>query len=84
VILGVEGQAQQLLEDAQAGIAIEPENADALVRAIEKLVASPALCQQLGHDGRAYILEKCSRRKTADIYLQVLDSVVDEWSQPHD
>ncbi len=43
VILGVEGQARQIIEDAGAGLVIEPENAPALVEAIHQLSANPAL-----------------------------------------
>ena len=56
VILGVEGQAQQIMEEAGAGIAIEPENAEALVRAIQQLVSDRSLCEALGKRGREHIL----------------------------
>ena len=76
VILGVDGQARQIVEDAQGGIVIEPENADALVSAIQRLADDPKLRQQLGDSGRAYIVERYSRRKTAELYLDVLRSVL--------
>ena len=41
VILGVEGQARQIVEDAGAGLVIEPENADALAAAITQLDQQP-------------------------------------------
>jgi len=78
VILGVDGQARQIVEDAQGGIVIEPENADALVSAIQRLADDPKLRQQLGDSGRAYIVERYSRRKTAELYLDVLRSVLAE------
>ena len=33
VILGVDGQARQIVEQAGAGLVIEPENSEALVQA---------------------------------------------------
>lgn len=77
VILGVEGQAQRLLESAHGGVAIEPENPDALVAAIEQLASSPAQREEMGRNARAYILERCSRRSTAEAYLQVLGELIE-------
>jgi glycosyltransferase involved in cell wall biosynthesis len=76
VILGVEGLARQILEDAAAGLAIEPENADALASAITQLDNNRDLAKALGEPGRAYILEKFSRANTAQTYLTVLRDVV--------
>jgi len=76
VILGVEGQARQILEEAGAGIVIEPENADALRAAIEQLSANRELGRALGQKGREYILEKFSRARSAEKYIGVLGRVV--------
>ena len=76
VILGVEGQAKHLLESAQGGVAIEPENSAALVAAIEELVVNPPRGIEMGQHARAYILERCSRQSTADAYVRVLDEVI--------
>jgi glycosyltransferase involved in cell wall biosynthesis len=40
VILGVDGQARKIVEEAEAGIVIEPENSIALVEAIQRLAAT--------------------------------------------
>jgi glycosyltransferase involved in cell wall biosynthesis len=76
VILGVQGQAQQIIEESQAGICIEPENAGDLVQAIARLAADPALRDSLGRNGRRYIQQRFSRRSTAEAYLDVLESVL--------
>jgi glycosyltransferase involved in cell wall biosynthesis len=75
VILGVEGQAQQILEDAGGGLVIEPENADALAAAITQLDHNRELAKRLGEQGRAYILQKFSRASTAQKYVTVLREV---------
>lgn len=72
VILGVEGQARQILEDAGAGLAIEPENADALAAAITQLDHNREQAKTLGEQGRAYILQNFSRASTAEKYITVL------------
>ena len=63
VILGVDGQARQIVEEAGAGLVIEPENADALVRAIHRLSADRELGVTLGQKGREHILQHLSRRR---------------------
>jgi glycosyltransferase involved in cell wall biosynthesis len=75
VILGVDGQARQILEHAGAGIVIEPENADALVRAIEQLAANPDLGRALGLRGRENIVQHFSRSRTAEKYIRELESL---------
>lgn len=76
VILGVDGQARQILEDANAGIAIEPENFEDLVRALTFLAENPAAATAFGRRGREYILHNFSRARTAEKYIDVLESVV--------
>jgi len=76
VVLGVDGQARQILEEARAGIVIEPENRDALVQAIVKLAGEASARQDLGANGRQYVLERCSREKTASGYIIVLEELL--------
>lgn len=78
VILGVDGQARQILEEAQAGIVIEPENAQALGQTILKLAADPAARESLGSNARQYIVERCSREQSAVEYTRVLTDVLSQ------
>jgi glycosyltransferase involved in cell wall biosynthesis len=76
VILGVEGQAREIIERSQAGICIEPENPEQLCEAIQKLRNQEWLRETLGRNGRDYIVRSLSRERTADEYLQVLSEVI--------
>jgi colanic acid biosynthesis glycosyl transferase WcaI len=76
VILGVEGQARSILEEARAGLAIEPQNAGALSDAIKYLAANTETARQLGLNGRDYILRKYSRAQTAEKYIAVLEKLL--------
>jgi glycosyltransferase involved in cell wall biosynthesis len=78
VILGVDGQARQILEEAHGGIAIEPESASSLANAIIALAAQPSTRQRLGASARNYIVEHCSREQTAKDYITVLRTLVGE------
>ncbi len=78
VILGVDGQARQIVEDANAGIAIEPENAKGLVQAITRLAGDQALSVELGQSGRRYVIERFSRAETAAKFLGILKELQTE------
>src|SRR5882724_8928410 len=72
IILAVDGQAREIMDAAQAGIFVEPENVRELVEAIEKLASDPASCATLGQNGREYIVRKFSREQTSRDYIEVL------------
>jgi colanic acid biosynthesis glycosyl transferase WcaI len=78
VILGVDGQARRVVEDAQAGIFVEPENATDLAQAVTCLATDGGLRESLGRNGRRHILQRYSRQRTAKIYLEVLESLVEK------
>jgi len=75
VILGVDGQARHLVEEASAGIVIEPENSAALVAAIQQLRANRDLGRSMGQKGREYIVKSFSRASTAEKYIKVLNTI---------
>ncbi len=76
ILLGFEGDARAMLEEADCGIAFEPSNAEALAAAAEQLAAaSPVERRRLGENGRRYVLEHFDRRKLAHDYLEVLGRV---------
>lgn len=76
VVVGVDGESRKIVEEAGAGIMIEPENAAALADAITKLAADPSLRETLGRSARAYILQHCARKQTALTYIAVLQDVL--------
>jgi len=72
IILGVDGQARQVIETAGAGIFIEPEDSCALVKAVTHLYLDSGLREALGQNGREYIVEHLSRQRTSETYASVL------------
>ena len=77
VIVAVDGQAREIVENAQAGLYVEPENAQALASAILKLHSDRGLCRSFGDNGRRWITDHLSRRDTAEKYLEVLKRVTE-------
>lgn len=78
VILGVDGQARKILEEAQAGMFVEPENATDLAHAVTQLLADAGSRETLGRNGRRYVLQHFSRKHTARAYMEVLEGLVDK------
>ena len=78
VILGVEGQARKILEEARAGICVEPGNPSDLAQAVLRLAGDEQLRETLGRNGRRHVLQNFSRRQTAMAYLDVLKALTGE------
>ena len=76
IILGVDGQARKIMEEANAGIFVVPENASALAQAILHLAGDEKLRTSLGNNGRRHILAHFSRQRTAEEYLELLSGLV--------
>ena len=72
IILGVEGYAAKLVQEAHAGILIEPENENQLVSAVENLAGDLRLCRSYGQDGRTYFIRHFDRDRLASDYLTLL------------
>jgi colanic acid biosynthesis glycosyl transferase WcaI len=75
VIVAVDGQARQIVEEAGAGVFVEPENSKALVKAVLDLAEDPEHRRQMGASGRQYIVDRFSREKTARDYITVLEAL---------
>jgi glycosyltransferase involved in cell wall biosynthesis len=72
LILSVEGEARSLLEAAQAGIYVEPENPQGLAEGILHLYRDPGYRKQLGRNGRKYVVEHRDRRRIAKTFEELL------------
>lgn len=77
IILGVEGEAQALVEEAKAGLAIVPEDDAALAAALVRLADDRAFAATLGENGRSFVTAQFDRKSLAKRYLDILQSLVD-------
>jgi glycosyltransferase involved in cell wall biosynthesis len=75
IILGVDGQARQVLDEARAGLFVEPEDPEGLTKALMRLYGNAEMRESLGMNGRSYILNHLSREQTAKDYITVLNKV---------
>lgn len=72
VIVAIDGVARKLVEDAGAGLYVEPENPAEFVRAVCKLKDDPQLRKQCGINGFKFVSENFARGVLADKYMQIL------------
>lgn len=76
IILGATGQSQTLLEEAGAGIAVEPENPEAYRDAIVRLAEHSEECAAYGERGRAHVVAHYTRNSKADAFLECLQTAL--------
>jgi colanic acid biosynthesis glycosyl transferase WcaI len=75
VIVAVDGEARRIVEEAGAGVFVEPEDSNALAEAIQALEADPERRRRMGASGRQYIVGRLSREQTAKTYISVLENL---------
>lgn len=72
VVFGGDGDTADLLGQANAGVVVDPENPDALAKAIISLYNNPEKRKIMGQNGRDYILRHYTREKL----LKELEDVI--------
>jgi glycosyltransferase involved in cell wall biosynthesis len=65
VLLAIDGVIRQVVEDADAGIAVQPGEPQAMAAAIQSLFLSSEKTRQMGLSGRSYVENKFNRNDTA-------------------
>ncbi|MCZ7558274.1 MAG: glycosyltransferase family 4 protein [Bacteroidia bacterium] len=75
MILGVRGQACDILHEAGAGIAIEPENARQLADAVLRLRDDPAFAAQCGKNAFLHVRKQYDLDQLARNYLDIIASM---------
>jgi colanic acid biosynthesis glycosyl transferase WcaI len=74
-ILGVDGEAAEIVVNNRAGVAVQPEDPQALAEAIVGLKKEPSRCRILGRNGRQAVLQKYLRERQAAQYLNLLSEL---------
>jgi glycosyltransferase involved in cell wall biosynthesis len=69
------GEATSLIDAAEGGVCVEPENPAALARAILTLYRDPSRRNQLGRSARAYVSRYYNRQSIAEQFLTYLIQV---------
>jgi glycosyltransferase involved in cell wall biosynthesis len=80
IILGVEGESRAIIEEAEAGLAVTPESAEEVARAIMDLAGDPKRASELGRNGRRHVEKSYDRRVLAQRFEGTLAALLSEVS----
>ena len=75
IVLGVDGEAREIVRRARCGIFVDPEDHHRLAEAILQLAREPGLRHLLGQNARNYVVEHFDREKLAGDYLGIIENV---------
>jgi len=75
IICAVDGQCRAIVEQAQAGIFVKPEDVNGMVEAIKRLLDSPKLAHQMGQNGRSYVTDHFDRNRLAQKMITELEKI---------
>jgi glycosyltransferase involved in cell wall biosynthesis len=73
IIMGVQGESADIVRDANAGLDMEPGNADSLIECLTQLKEDAELYASIKSNGRRFVLEEFSRDTFAARYLELLE-----------
>lgn len=75
IIMGVKGESAEIIREANAGLFMEPDNEDDLVRNVVQMKTEPELMNQLRSNGRQFVSQHYNRNTKAEDFLDTLQSV---------
>ena len=78
VVLSIDGEARRVLEQADAGVFVEPEDARQMARAILQLKGEPDRLQRYRENGRRFVQANYSRQELAARLEALLLKTVEE------
>jgi colanic acid biosynthesis glycosyl transferase WcaI len=76
ILISVDGEARSVVESANSGIFVNPEDHNDLKEKILYLVDNSELANELGRNGRKFVEKYFNRQKLADDYLDLLASFI--------
>lgn len=75
IILGVAGESRQMVESADLGLCIRPEDSRSLAEAVRRLADDAALATRLGENGYRYVTQNHDRVVLARIFDALLRTI---------
>ncbi|MBI4994184.1 glycosyltransferase family 4 protein [Candidatus Peregrinibacteria bacterium] len=71
------GGIKEIIDDGKTGILVQPENAQALAEAINKLLQNPMLATSLAHEAKSKVELKFSAKTMAGRTMEVYDKALE-------
>jgi len=75
ILMAIDGVSRELVEEAQAGVFVEPENPQDFAQKIRHYLQNPDLLKQQGENGYRFAKTHFDRQKLAEQYLAAFDNV---------
>ena len=75
IILGVEGEAREVVEESGSGITVKPEDPEAILQAALRLRYDPDLYQRMAQNGKRYAHDQHDRETLARRYWALLEQI---------
>lgn len=75
VLMAIDGVSRELVEDAKAGVYVEPENTDDYVQKIEWLLNNKEKMVEMGTNGYAYAQKHFDRTVLSEKYLKKIQEL---------
>jgi len=76
ILMAIDGVSRELVEEARAGIYVEPENAEEYSKAIREYLNDEARLQREGENGYQYAKNNFDREFLAKEYLKSIEKVI--------
>ena len=75
ILMAIDGVSRKLVEDAGAGVYVEPENAQDFAKKIRDYIQNPTLLKTQGNSGYDYAKNNFDRNILANKYLQFIENL---------
>lgn len=75
IILSMQGEAQQVLQQANAGVHVEPESPSALAQTVQEMIDHRDLLRRYGRNGRRFVEEHYSRQAQSQRLVELLEAI---------
>ena len=73
IVTTMVGGLERIIDEHQCGCVVEPDNLEALVEGIDKLLCNPELCEKLGRNGRRAAEEFYAWPKISERLLSIIE-----------
>ncbi len=77
VVLAIDGVIRQLVEQAGAGVYVQPGDGAALGQAVQRLRDQPELAKRMGRHGRQFVVEHYDRKLLSEQMQAVLERLAE-------
>lgn len=75
ILMGVDGEARKIIEDADCGIFFEPENSKELVEVVNRYKNDPELMIRHGENGYSEVMNNFNREISAVKFIEIIEKI---------